>query len=196
MQYAHLGRSGVVVSRLCLGTMNFGPQTSEKDSFAIMSKALELGMNFFDSANAYGFPIKQGLTEEIIGRWFSEDKARRDQIVLTTKVHCPMGTRVNERGLSAYHIRRACEESLKRLNTDHIDVYFMHHVDRGEATSLGKKNFGLPDEDFFRPPHRQENTLWEEVLQAMEVLVQQGKVLYVASSNFAGWNIAQMCEKS
>ncbi len=196
MQYIHLGRTGVVVSRLCLGTMNFGPQTSEQDSFAMMDKALELGINFFDCANVYGIPIRQGLSEEIIGNWLSQDSTRRDQIVLTTKVHCPMGHGVNERGLSAYHIRQACEDSLRRLKTDRIDVYFMHHVDGGEATPEGKKGFELPERDLYHPPHRKRDTPWEEVLQALEILVQQGKVLYIASSNFAAWNIAQICEKS
>ncbi len=196
MQYTHLGRSGLVVSRLCLGTMNFGPQTSEKDSLAIMDEAFEQGINFFDCANVYGIPIRQGLSEEIIGKWLSQDPKRREQIVLTTKVHCPMGQGVNERGLSAYHIRQACEDSLRRLKTDHIDVYFMHHVDAGEATPLGKINFNLPNRDLYRPSHRKRDTPWEEVLQALEVLVQQGKIIYTASSNFAAWNIAQVCEKS
>ncbi|MCP4164595.1 MAG: aldo/keto reductase [Chloroflexi bacterium] len=196
MQYAHLGRTGVVVSRLCLGTMNFGTQTSEKDSFAIMDKALDDGINFFDCANVYGIPERQGLSEEIIGNWLSQDSRRRDQIVLATKVHCPMGHGVNERGLSAYHIRQACEDSLRRLKTDRIDVYFMHHADGGEATAAGKQNFNLPERDLYHPPHRKRSTPWEEVLQALELLVHQGKVLYVASSNFAAWNIAQICEKS
>ena len=198
MQYTHLGRTGLMVSRLCLGTMNFGPYASEKESFAIMDKALELGVNFFDSANVYGWPIKrrQGLTEEIIGRWLSQDGARREQIVLATKGYGPMGNGINDRGLSAYHIRQACEESLRRLQTDHIDVYYMHHIDRGEASTGIKELFGLPDRDLYHPPHRRRETPWEEIWQAMELLVQQGKVLYVASSNFAGWNIAQACERA
>ena len=196
MQYAHLGRSGVVVSRLCLGTMNFGDQTSEQDSFTIMDKALGAGIYFFDCANVYGHPKKRGLSEEIIGNWLSQDDTRRDDIVLTTKVHCPMGDGVNQRGLSAYHIRQACEDSLKRLKTDRIDVYFMHHMDSGTATPAGKQNFNLPEQDLYRPPHRKQNTPWEEILQALELLVQQGKVLYIATSNFAAWNIVQLCEKS
>lgn len=196
MQYTHLGRSGVVVSRLCLGTMNFGAQASEQDSFAIMDKSLDAGINFFDCANVYGIPKRQGLSEEIIGNWFAQDSGRRNQIVLTTKVHCPMGHGVNERGLSAYHIRQACDESLQRLKTDRIDVYFMHHVDAGEATPGGKQNFNLPERDLYRPSHLKRDTSWDEVLQALELLVQQGKVLYVATSNFAAWNIAQLCEKS
>ncbi len=164
MEYTYLGRTGLQVSRLCLGTMNFGPQTSEEDSHAIMDRALELGINFFDTANVYGWELGEGVTEQIIGRWLAQDGGRRDRIVLATKVYGKMGNGPNERGLSAYHIRKACEESLRRLQTDHIDLYQMHHVDR--------------------------NAPWEEIWQAMEQLVREGKVLYVGSSNFAGWHIA------
>jgi aryl-alcohol dehydrogenase-like predicted oxidoreductase len=165
MKYANLGRTGLKVSRLCLGTMNFGPRTSEEDSFAIMDKALELGINFFDTANRYGMPKGVGLTEEIVGRWLARGSGRREQIVLATKVFGPMGEGPNDRGLSAYHIRRACEDSLRRLQTDHVDLYQMHHIER--------------------------STPWEEIWQAMEQLVREGKLLYVGSSNFAGWHIAQ-----
>ena len=165
MEYKNLGRTGLRVSRLCLGTMNFGPFTSEADSFKIMDHALELGINFFDTANVYGWKTGEGVTENIIGSWISQGGARREQIVLATKVYGKMGEGVNERRLSAYHIRRACEESLKRLHTDHIDLYQMHHIDR--------------------------ETPWEEIWQAMENLVQQGKIIYVGSSNFAGYHIAQ-----
>lgn len=167
MQYTQLGCTGLKVSRFCLGTMNFGPETSEADSFAIMDKALEHGINFFDTANVYGWKLGPGATESIIGRWL-EQGGRREQIVLATKVYGKMGEGVNDRGLSAYHIRRACEESLRRLGTDHIDLYQMHHVDRSAP--------------------------WEEIWQAMEWLVAQGMVLYVGSSNFAGWQIAQANE--
>ena len=163
MQYTHLGRTGLQVSRLCLGTMNFGPQTSEADSCAIMDQALEQGINFFDTANVYGFHLGAGVTEEIIGRWLAQG-GRRDRIVLATKVYSQMGEGPNDRGLSAYHIRKACEESLRRLQTDHIDLYQMHHIER--------------------------STPWEEIWQAMEQLVREGKVIYVGSSNFAGWDIA------
>jgi aryl-alcohol dehydrogenase-like predicted oxidoreductase len=176
--------------------MNFGAQTSEQDSFTIMEKALEAGVNFFDSANIYGHHIRRGLSEEIIGKWLAQDFSRRDEIVLATKVHCPMGDGVNQRGLSAYHIRQACEDSLRRMKTDRIDVYFMHHMDNGEATPAGKRNFNFPERNLFRPPHRKQSTPWEEILQALELLVQQGKVLYIATSNFAAWQIAQLCEKS
>lgn len=164
MQYTSLGRTGLQVSQLCLGTMNFGPQTSEADSFTIMDQALEVGVNFFDTANGYGGKQGEGITEQIIGRWLAQGDGRRDSIVLATKVYGQMGDGPNDRGLSAYQIRRACDASLRRLQTDHIDLYQMHHIER--------------------------TTPWEEIWQAMETLVQQGKVLYVGSSNFAGWDIA------
>jgi aryl-alcohol dehydrogenase-like predicted oxidoreductase len=148
--------------------MNFGPQTSEAESFAIMDQALEQGINFFDTANFYGFRLGVGVTEGIIGRWLAQG-GRRGRIVLATKLFARMGEGVNDRGLSAYHIRQACEDSLRRLQTDHIDLYQMHHVER--------------------------RTPWEEIWQAMEQLVRQGKVVYVGSSNFAGWDIATaQCE--
>jgi aryl-alcohol dehydrogenase-like predicted oxidoreductase len=165
MEFTQLGRTGLKVSRLCLGTMNFGPQTNEEDSFAIMDKALELGINFFDTANVYGWKLGEGITENIVGRWFAQGGGRREKTVIATKVFGRMGEWPNQSRLSALHIREACEASLKRMQTDHIDLYQMHHVDR--------------------------NSPWEEIWQAMEVLVQQGKVLYVGSSNFAGWQIAK-----
>ena len=165
MQYVHLGRSGLRVSRLCLGTMNFGPLTSEGDSFALMDRAREAGINFFDTANVYGWRRGEGVTEQIIGRWLAQGGGRRESIVLATKVYAAMGEGPNDSRLSAYHIRRACDESLRRLQTDHIDLYQMHHVDR--------------------------ETPWDEIWQAMEQLVAAGKVVYVGSSNFAGWQIAQ-----
>ena len=164
MQYIHLGRSGLKVSRLCLGTMNFGPETSEADSFLIMDRALELGINFFDTANVYGWKVGEGATEQIIGRWFAQGGNRRERVVLATKVFGRMGDWPNQSKLSALHIKRACEESLRRLRTDYLDVYQMHHVDRESP--------------------------WEEIWQAMEQLYREGKVLYVGSSNFAGWHIA------
>ena len=170
MDYTQLGRSGLKVSRLCLGTMNFGPHTSETDSFAIMDKALDLGINFFDTANVYGWKTGEGITEQIIGRWFAQGGGRREKVVLATKVFGRMGDWPNQSRLSALHIRQAAEDSLRRLQTDHIDLYQMHHIDR--------------------------NSPWEEVWQAMEVLVQQGKVLYVGSSNFAGWHIARAQESA
>jgi NDP-hexose C3-ketoreductase / dTDP-4-oxo-2-deoxy-alpha-D-pentos-2-ene 2,3-reductase len=163
MEYTNLGRTGLSVSRLCLGTMNFGPKTEEPDSYAIMDRALEHRINFFDTANVYGWKLGEGVTEQIIGRWFAQGGGRRDNVVLATKVYGRMGEWPNEQGLSARHIVRACEESLRRLQTDYIDLYQMHHISR--------------------------STPWEEIWQAMEVLVAQGKVLYVGSSNFAGWHL-------
>jgi aryl-alcohol dehydrogenase-like predicted oxidoreductase len=167
VQHVRLGRTGLRVSRLCLGTMNFGPLTSEADSFAIMDRALEHGINLFDTANVYGWKTGEGVTEQIVGRWFAQGGGRREQVVVATKVYGRTGKGPNDQRLSAYHIRRACDDSLRRLKTDRIDLYQMHHVDR--------------------------DTPWDEVWQAMEQLVAQGKVLYVGSSNFAGWHLAQAC---
>jgi aryl-alcohol dehydrogenase-like predicted oxidoreductase len=168
MDYRLLGRTGLRVSPLCLGTMNFGTQegaqTSEADGHQIMDRALDLGINFFDTANMYG----GGTTEEIIGRWFAKGDGRREKTVLATKVYGGRNPWPNTNRLSALHIRQACEDSLRRLQTDHIDLYQMHHVDR--------------------------DTPWDEIWQAMDLLVQQGKVLYVGSSNFAGWHIVKAIE--
>jgi aryl-alcohol dehydrogenase-like predicted oxidoreductase len=168
MQYTRLGRTGLKVSRLCLGTMNFGPHTSEADSHAIMDRSLELGINFFDTANVYGWKKGEGITEQIVGNWFALDGGRREKTVIATKVYGDMGDWPNESRLSALHIRRACEASLRRLKTDYIDLYQMHHVWRDAP--------------------------WEEIWQAMEQLVREGKVIYVGSSNFGGWHIAQANE--
>jgi len=168
VKLAKLGRTGLKVSRLCLGTMNFGPQTEEAESGRIMDRALDVGINFFDTANVYGWKRGEGWTEQIVGRWFAAGAGRREKTILATKVYGQMGDWPNESRLSAYHIIRACEASLRRLQTDRIDLYQMHHVDR--------------------------DTPWDEIWQAMETLVAQGKVLYVGSSNFAGWHIAQACE--
>ncbi len=168
MEYTQLGRTGLTISRLCLGTMNFGPQTTETDALEIMDNAQELGINFFDTANAYGRQMGKGFSEQVIGRWFAQGGGRREKTVIATKVYNRMGDWPNQSRLSALHIREACEASLKRLQTDHIDLYQMHHVYR-LAT-------------------------WDEIYQAMETLVQQGKVLYVGSSNFAGWHIAKAQE--
>ena len=167
MQYSQLGRTGATVSRLVLGTMNFGPHTAEDDAFAIMDRALEQGVTFVDTANVYGGKEHRGWTEEIVGRWLART-GKRDEIVLATKVFGEMGPGANDRGLSALNIRRAVDESLRRLQTDHIDLYQMHHVDRSAP--------------------------WEEIWQAMDLLVAQGKISYVGSSNFAGWHLAQANE--
>jgi aryl-alcohol dehydrogenase-like predicted oxidoreductase len=168
MKIVRLGRTGLRVSRICLGTMNFGPHTDEASSHAIMDHALSVGINFFDTADVYGWKKGEGWTEEILGRWFAQGGGRRDKVVLATKVYGSMGEWPNQGRLSALHITRACEDSLRRMKTDHIDLYQMHHIDR--------------------------DTPWEEIWQAMETLVRQGKVLYVGSSNFAGWHIAQANE--
>ncbi|HTX01121.1 MAG TPA: aldo/keto reductase, partial [Acidimicrobiales bacterium] len=177
MHYTHLGRTGLAVSRLCLGTMNFGPLTTPEDSVGIMDRAHEVGINFFDTANRYGASASPpgqigdqtkahaGWTEEIIGEWFAGGGGRREKTVLATKVYGPMGDWPNDGKLSALSIRRACEASLRRLRTDYIDLYQMHHVDL--------------------------ETPWDEIWQAMGVLIDQGKVLYVGSSNFAAWHITQ-----
>jgi aryl-alcohol dehydrogenase-like predicted oxidoreductase len=164
MEYTHLGRSGLSVSRLCLGTMNFGWKTSQEDSHAIMDRALQEGINFFDTANVYGFDAGKGRTEEVLGAWFAQGGERREKTVLATKVYGGMSDWPNDTFLSARNIRRACDASLRRLQTDWIDLYQFHHVDLA--------------------------TPWEEIWQACEALVAQGKVLYVGSSNHAGWQLA------
>ena len=177
VQHRRLGNHGVLVSNLCLGTMNFGWHTSEEDSFRIMDRALELGINFFDTADVYGWSVEHGHTEEIIGRWLAQGGGRRDAIVLATKVYNPVDRKANRpevnsdgTSLSAYKIRKHCEGSLERLQTDWIDLYQMHHIDHA-----------CP---------------WDETWQAFDSLVKQGKVVYVGSSNFAGWDIATACQEA
>ena len=171
MEYRPLGRTGLRVSRLCLGTMNFGMraregvQTEEAEAHRILDRGHELGLNFYDTANIYG---GGGGTEEIIGRWFAQGGGRREKTVIATKVYGGGDSWPNSSKLSAVHIRRACDDSLRRMHTDHIDLYQMHHVDR--------------------------DTPWDEIWQAMDLLVAQGKVIYVGSSNFAGWHIVQANE--
>ncbi|MDQ6421327.1 aldo/keto reductase [Paenibacillus sp. LHD-117] len=168
MKFAYLGRSGLRVSRLCLGTMNFGVDTDESEAFRIMDAALDAGINFFDTANIYGWGENAGRTEEIIGKWFKQGGGRRERTVLATKVYGDMHDTYDgpnrEQGLSAYKIRRHLEGSLKRLQTDHIELYQMHHVDR--------------------------NVNWNELWGAFQTAQLQGKIGYVGSSNFAGWDIA------
>jgi aryl-alcohol dehydrogenase-like predicted oxidoreductase len=177
VKYKRLGKHGVLVSNLCLGTMNFGWHTIEEDSFKIMDRALELGINFFDTADVYGWSVEHGLTEEIIGRWFSQGGGRRNAVVLATKVFNPVTRKTNlpetnsdGRSLSAYKIRKHCEGSLKRLQTDWIDLYQMHHVDH--------------------------QCPWDEIWQSFDSLIKQGKVVYIGSSNFAGWDIATACQEA
>jgi aryl-alcohol dehydrogenase-like predicted oxidoreductase len=168
MDYTHLGRSGLSVSRLCLGTMNFGPETTEEDSLGIMDRALELGINFFDTANVYGWKKGEGVTEQIVGRWFAQGGGRREKTVIATKLYGSMSDWPNDTFLSSRNIRLACEGSLRRLQTDYLDLYQMHHVDR--------------------------QTPWDEIWEAFDTLRQQGKVVYVGSSNHAGWQIAKGME--
>jgi aryl-alcohol dehydrogenase-like predicted oxidoreductase len=174
MQYTQLGRTGLKVSRLCLGTMNYGPLATEAEGHQQMDKAHELGINFFDTADVYGWKKGEGVTEQIIGRWFGQGGGRRERTILATKVFGDMDAEPNDltmkRGLSAVKIRRACENSLKRLRTDYIDLYQMHHISR--------------------------ETPWDETWNAFETLIRQGKIVYVGSSNFAGWHIAQANEQA
>ena len=177
VEHRRLGRHGTLVSNLCLGTVNLGTVTNEKDSFAIMDRALELGINFFDTADAYGYQWGYGLVEELVGRWFAQGDGRRDAVVMTTKVYSPFlkeGMRAEPNRQSkcygAVKIRRQIEGSLRRLQTDIIDLYQMHHIDR--------------------------ECPWEETWQAFDSLVKQGKVNYVGSSNFAGWDIATACQEA
>jgi aryl-alcohol dehydrogenase-like predicted oxidoreductase len=177
ISHKRLGKHGVLVSNICLGTMNFGWHTTEEDSFAIMDRALELGINFFDTADVYGWDVEHGFTEEIIGRWFAQGGGRRDAVVLATKVFNPVDRKANlpevnsdGRSLSAYKIRKHCEGSLERLQTDWIDLYQMHHIDH--------------------------DCPWDETWGAFDALVKQGKIVYVGSSNFAGWDIATACQEA
>jgi NDP-hexose 2,3-enoyl reductase len=164
MEYTRLGRTGLTVSRLCVGTMNFGWQTDADESHAILDLALERGLNFVDTANMYGRELGDGLSERIIGSWFDKT-GHRDRIVLATKVYAALSDWPNEGGLSARHIIASCEASLRRLRTDWIDLFQMHHIER--------------------------STPWAEIWQAMETLVAQGKIRYVGSSNFAGWHLSR-----
>ena len=177
IKHKRIGRHGVLVSNICLGTMNFGWHTSEEDSFAIMERALELGINFFDTADVYGWSVEHGLTEEIIGRWFAQGGGRRDAVVLATKVYNPVDRKANlpevnsdGRSLSAYKIMKHCEGSLKRLQTERIDLYQIHHIDR--------------------------ECPWDETWNSFDTLMKQGKVVYAGSSNFAGWDIATACQEA
>ncbi|NNL15255.1 MAG: aldo/keto reductase [Flavobacteriaceae bacterium] len=177
MKHKRLGKHGVLVSNICLGTMNFGWHTSEEDSFKIMDRALELGINFFDTADVYGWSVEHGLTEEIIGRWFAQGGGRRDAVVLATKVYNPVDRKANlsevnsdGRSLSSYKIMKHCEGSLQRLQTDRIDLYQIHHIDR--------------------------ECPWDETWNSFDTLMKQGKVVYAGSSNFAGWDIATACQEA
>ena len=169
MRYRNLGRSGLKVSELCLGSMNFGPRTPEAEAFLMLNHAVNSGINFVDTADQYGGHLGVGTTETLLGRWLAEDPSRREQLVLASKVYEPMSDDVNNRGLSARHIVSACEASLMRLGVETIDLYQMHHIDRSAPV--------------------------DEIWQAMDRLITQGKIIYVGSSNFPGWGIAQTNER-
>jgi aryl-alcohol dehydrogenase-like predicted oxidoreductase len=166
----HLGRTGLRVSPLCLGTMNFGPQTSEPDSHQILDAAAAAGINFVDTANVYGWKKGEGWTEQILGNWFAQGGGRREGTVLATKLYGSMGDNPNQTGLSALAIRQQCDASLRRLQTDYIDLYQMHHIDRTAP--------------------------WDELWEAFDVLTSQGKILYVGSSNFPAWGLVQANERA
>jgi NDP-hexose 2,3-enoyl reductase len=170
VKYRRLGRTALKVSELCLGTMNFGPRTSELESHAILDQAVALGINFIDTANQYGGSLGVGATETILGKWLAQDRARRDRIVLASKVYEPMSDDINDRGLSARHIQMACEASLRRLQVDHIDLYQFHHIDRTAPL--------------------------EEIWQAADRLIAAGKITYLGSSNWPGWKLAQAGERA
>ncbi len=159
-----LGRSRLETSRLGLGAMSFGSVVDAEQSHVLLDEALELGINLVDTANMYGTADRPHASEEIIGDWLAGAPARRERVVLATKVFEPTAAWPNHSGLSALNIRRACDASLKRLRTDYIDLFQMHHIDRDAP--------------------------WDEIWSAMDILRQQGKIVYVGSSNFAGWHLA------
>jgi aryl-alcohol dehydrogenase-like predicted oxidoreductase len=168
MKYTRLGRSNLLVSRVCLGTMHFGGYAGEEECFKIMDRALEMGINFFDTANVYGGKGKHGLSEETIGRWFKARPGARDKVVLATKVYGNMvdaETPNEDRGISLYKVRKHAADSLRRLQTDRIDLYQVHHIDRTISA--------------------------EEFWGTFEKLVADGDVLYVGTSNFPGWGLAK-----
>lgn len=168
MKYGYLGKSNLQVSKVTLGTMHFGNKTSEKESFKIMDKALDMGVNFFDTANVYGTPT--GTTETIIGKWFEKNKGKRDQIVLASKVY---NTMARDRfvpndlsGISKYKVKKHLEDSLRRLNTDHLDLYQIHHIDRRVQV--------------------------DEFFEIFEGLKSDGSILYLGTSNYPGWALAKL----
>ncbi len=165
MEYKILAETGLKVSEICLGTLMFGSKANEAESFEIMDYAVDCGINFFDTANAYN----AGESERIIGKWL---KDKRDQIILATKVGNKMGANPLDSGLSRRNIVASCDASLKRLNTDYIDIYYIHH--------------------------RDPNTSLEETMEAMSGLIKAGKVRYTGISNHAAWQIADalaLCDK-
>jgi 1-deoxyxylulose-5-phosphate synthase len=160
MECKRLGSSGMKVSEVCLGTMTFGREADEKTSFGIMDFFVEQGGNFFDTANAY----TAGASETVVGKWL-KDRKSRDASVVATKVYGEMGPGPNDQGLSRRHIVAAVEDSLRRLQTDYIDLYQIHRWDSDSSP--------------------------EETLDAMSGLIDQGKVRYIGCSNLTGWQLAQ-----
>jgi aryl-alcohol dehydrogenase-like predicted oxidoreductase len=168
MEYTKLGRSNMTVSKICLGTMHFGPKASEEESHAILDRALEMGITFLDTANVYGGDAGRGRSEEIIGSWFAARPGVRDDVVLATKVYHAMGdlgVAREEAGFSAYKVRKHLTDSLRRLQTDRVDVYQVHHID--------------------------ERVSAEELWGTYERVVADGTVLYAGSSNYSGWGLAR-----
>ena len=157
MRYRFLGRSGLKVSELCLGAMTFGREADEATSHRMLDAFVDAGGTFVDTANVYG----KGISEEVLGRWLS--RARRDELVVATKVRFPMGDGPNDQGLGRGHILRSVEASLRRLQTDHIDLFQVHAWDGGTAL--------------------------EETLSTLDTLVRDGKVRYVGASNYSGWQL-------
>jgi 1-deoxyxylulose-5-phosphate synthase len=168
MEYRNLGKTGLKVSALCMGTMQFGWSVSEADTFPILSRSFEAGINFFDTADVYSRWVDGnpgGVAEEYLGRWMKQAGIPRERLVIATKVRGRMGKGPNAEGLSRVHIMQAVEASLRRLGTDYIDLYQTHSPD--------------------------ESTPIEETLRAMDDLVRQGKVRYVGASNYKAWQLMQ-----
>ncbi|MDX1437895.1 MAG: aldo/keto reductase [Anaerolineales bacterium] len=168
MEYRNLGRTGLKVSPLCMGTMQFGWTADEETSFAVLSESYEAGINFIDTANVYSRWVEGnpgGVSEEIIGRWIKASAVPRDQLIIATKVRGRMGDGPNDEGLSRVHILHQVEESLRRLETDYIDLYQTHSYD--------------------------DNTPIDETLSALDDLVRTGKVRYIGCSNYPAWRLME-----
>jgi NDP-hexose 2,3-enoyl reductase len=166
IEVRQVGRSGLRVSALCMGTANFGDVTDTTTAHRILSRGLDAGITCIDTADIYNRSQGLDASEIIVGRWLDEDRSRRQQIVLSTKVFGTTGDGPNDAGLSARHMRLACDESLRRLRTDWIDLYVLHHVDM--------------------------SVRWDETLDALDRLAAAGKILYVGTSNFAAWHLTAM----
>ncbi|MCB0032648.1 MAG: aldo/keto reductase [Anaerolineales bacterium] len=173
MNYQNLGRTGLKVSTICLGTMQFGWSADAKTSHTIMNKAVDLGINFFDTADVYSRwaePSYAGKSEEIIGEWLSTNTIKREHLILATKVRGQMSDNPTDQGLSRHHIMNSVKNSLKRLRTDYIDLYQVHSPDW--------------------------ETPLEETLETLTDLVRQGLVRYIGCSNYPAWLLAKSLWKS